>query len=177
MVAYLSLGSNLGFGGDDRQQTVLVAVDALDAYRGIAVRRTSTVYRTEPVGPIVQPDFANLVIEVETELGPEHLLEICQAVEQRFDRRREQIGGPRSLDVDILLMGQLVRRDGSPQVPHPRLRERRFVLEPLAEIAPDARHPGDGRTASEMLEAVRESKRVSPWRAAVDSAAPRRTSA
>jgi 2-amino-4-hydroxy-6-hydroxymethyldihydropteridine diphosphokinase len=139
--AYLALGSNLG----DRLATLQRAVDLLGARPGIAVRRSSRVYETEPVGP-PQPRYLNAVIEVRTELEPRELLEACLDVETELGRVRGERWGPRTLDVDVLTYED--RRVDEPGlvVPHPRMHERAFVLVPLLELDPDLVLPG-GRSA------------------------------
>jgi 2-amino-4-hydroxy-6-hydroxymethyldihydropteridine diphosphokinase len=118
------------------------------------VRRVSSVYETEPVGVRNQPWFLNVVVEGETELFPVQLLERMQAIEIRLGRRRPAEQGPRTMDIDILLYGdfRIERRDLT--VPHPRLSERRFVLEPLVELAPELRHPVSRVTMRELLAAT-----------------------
>jgi 2-amino-4-hydroxy-6-hydroxymethyldihydropteridine diphosphokinase len=138
--AYLALGSNLG----DRLSTLQRAVDLLDAKPGIAVRRSSRVYETEPVGP-PQPDYLNAVIEVRTDLGPRELLEACLDVEAELGRVRGERWGPRTLDVDLLTYEDRSVDEPGLVVPHPRMHERAFVLVPLLELDPDPVLP-DGRS-------------------------------
>jgi 2-amino-4-hydroxy-6-hydroxymethyldihydropteridine diphosphokinase len=128
--AYLSLGSNVG----DRAghlSTGLAIVAAGDEYR------VSQVYETEPVGGVQQDDFWNLVVEITTEATPRELLERCRLAEAAAGRTREVRWGPRTLDVDVLLVGAETSNDPEILVPHPRMYERLFVLIPLAELAPD----------------------------------------
>lgn len=148
-IAYLSLGSNLG----DRERNLRDALDLL-AGPGLRVVRVSSFYETEPLEVRDQPWFLNAVAEVETELFPKQLLARIQKVEQQLGRKRTAPKGPRTIDIDILLYGSAVIDAEELQVPHPRLAERRFVLEPLAELAPDLRHPVSHRTVTEMLRAV-----------------------
>ena len=139
--AYVALGANLG----DRERTLRAAVDALAAEDGIEVVAVSTLRETEPVGVGEQPRFLNGAAELETTLTSRELLARLLAVEQRFGRIRvpgEQ--GPRTLDLDLLLYGGEVIDEPGLTVPHPRLHERRFVLEPLAELAPGLLVPGRG---------------------------------
>jgi 2-amino-4-hydroxy-6-hydroxymethyldihydropteridine diphosphokinase len=148
---YLSLGSNMG----DRQRRLDAALDLLRA-AGVAIVRVSRVYETEPQELRAQPWFLNLVAEAETRLFPLQLLHAIHRVEQRLGRRRMVEKGPRTIDIDILLFGGFVVATDELQIPHPRMAGRRFVLEPLAELAPDLRHPVTHQSVREMLEAVRD---------------------
>ena len=144
--AYVGLGSNLG----DRERTIRRALDELAAEPGIRVVAVSTLIDTEPVGPIEQPRFLNGVVELETTLAARDLLALLLEVERRFGRRREGVPpqGPRTLDLDLLLYGQAEFAEAGLELPHPRLHERRFVLEPLAEVAPGLEVPGKGMVES-----------------------------
>ena len=122
--------------------------------------RFSNIYETEPVDVTDQPWFLNQVVEVETHEGPESLLEWARSLEAQADRRRDIPQGPRTLDVDLLLLGSLVRRDKDPLVPHPRLAQRRHVLAPLAELAPGFEIPGLGLTVLTALEGVKDEAQV-----------------
>ena len=143
--AYVGLGANLG----DRESTVRAAVEALGAEDGIEVVAVSTLRETEPVGVGDQPRFLNGAVGLETSLGVRDLLERLLAIEQRFGRVR--VPGehaPRTLDLDLLLYGDETIAEPGLTVPHPRLHERRFVLEPLAELAPGLAVPGRGSVES-----------------------------
>ncbi len=143
--AFVGLGANLG----DRERTVRAAVDALAAETGIEVVAVSTLRETEPVGVGEQPSFLNGAAEVETSLGAPELLDRLLAVEQRFGRiRTPGEHGPRTLDLDLLLYGDEVIDESRLTIPHRRLHERRFVLEPLAELAPGLVVPGRGDVES-----------------------------
>jgi len=161
--AFLCLGSNLGSSWGDARTTVLAAVEDLARSPGVTHVVSSRVYRTEPVGPVRQPDFANLVAEVETTLASGELLRRCQEVEDRFGRRRGQPLGPRTLDVDLLLLGDRIESTLALRLPHPRLHQRRFMLRPLADIAPETVHPELGRTVRELLAELDDTHRVVPW--------------
>jgi 2-amino-4-hydroxy-6-hydroxymethyldihydropteridine diphosphokinase len=143
--AYVGLGANLG----DRERTLREALEALAAEDGVEVVAVSTVRETEPVGVGEQPLFPNGAVELGTTLTARELLEVLLAVEQRFGRvRAPGEHGPRTLDLDLLLYGDEVIEEPGLTVPHPRLHERRFVLEPLAELAPGLVVPGRGEVES-----------------------------
>lgn len=143
---YLGLGSNLG----DRAEMLQQAVRALDSPR-LRVLRVSPVYETEPMDVPAQNWFLNIVIEGETDLFPFQLLHRTTTVEMQLGRRRLAPKGPRSIDIDILLLGNAVMDTASLEIPHPRFRQRRFVLAPLADLAPDLRDPVTRKTVRELL--------------------------
>ena len=146
---YLSLGSNVG----DRQRHLDAALELLRA-AGVDIVRVSRVYETEPQDLRAQPWFLNLVAEAQTRLFPLQLLRATQRVERKLGRKRVVEKGPRTIDIDILLFGGFVVDTEELQIPHPRMAARRFVLEPLAELAPDLRHPVTHASVREMLDAV-----------------------
>jgi len=148
-VAYVGLGANIG---EPRRQ-LLGALDELDRLPGTRLRARSSLYRSAPVGYAEQPDFLNAVAALDTSLEPEALLDALQAIERGHGRERSFRNAPRTLDLDLLLYGDRVDRSERLTLPHPRMHERSFVLQPLAEIAPDAAVPGRG-TARGLLEAL-----------------------
>lgn len=140
--AALALGSNLG----DRLDFLQAAVDALTESSEIIPVAISPVYETEPIGgPDEQPAFLNAVLVVDTTLSPRSLMERCQSAEAAFGRTRDVPKGPRTLDIDVLAVGQRTADDDDLQVPHPRLAERAFVLVPWGDVDPDFDVPGLGR--------------------------------
>jgi 2-amino-4-hydroxy-6-hydroxymethyldihydropteridine diphosphokinase len=142
--AALALGSNLG----DRLDYLQGAVDALTESSEIVPVAVSPVYETDPIGgPDEQPRFLNAVLVVDTTLSPRSLMERCQAAESAFGRTRDVPKGPRTLDVDVLAVGQRTVDDEDLQVPHPRVAERSFVLVPWGDVDPDFAIPGLGRVA------------------------------
>lgn len=149
----LALGSNLG----DSRRILEEALDRLEETLGPLV--VAPLYLTEPVSPIPQPPFFNTVAIGSSDLLAEHLFALTQRVELDFGRLRSRAAAPRTLDLDLLLLGDEERRDAPPFLPHPRLRQRRFVLAPLADVAPDWRIPPDGATACELLRQLPET----PW--------------
>jgi len=146
-LVYLGLGSNVG----DREGSLSAAVAQLAA-SDLRILRVSSVYETEPVEYTDQRYFFNLVVEAETGLFPMQLLWRVGKIERALGRVRTIPKGPRVIDIDILLYARAVIRTPALQVPHPRMAERRFVLAPLAELAPSLRHPVTRRTISEMLD-------------------------
>jgi 2-amino-4-hydroxy-6-hydroxymethyldihydropteridine diphosphokinase len=146
---YVSLGSNLG----DRDANLRVARERFHT-AALRLVRESSIYETEPRDLPGQPWFLNQVIEVETPLFPRELLTTLQGIEREMGRQRGIPKGPRTIDLDILLFGDAVITTPDLEIPHPRLAERRFVLEPLAELAPELRHARTRLTVREMLARV-----------------------
>ena len=146
--AYIGLGANLG----DREATIRRAVELLGAEPGIELVAVSTLRETDPVGYADQPPFLNGAVAVETELEPRALLDRLLAVERELGRVRDEVlrYGPRTIDLDLLLYGDRLVDEPGLAVPHPRLAERRFALEPLHELDPTLRLP-DGRAVRDLL--------------------------
>jgi 2-amino-4-hydroxy-6-hydroxymethyldihydropteridine diphosphokinase len=154
-IVYLSLGSNVG----DRPQNLRTAIAALDD-TGVKVRRISKIYETEPVDYLAQDWFLNCVVEGATVLAAAELLQGLRRVEKKMGSAKAFAKGPRIIDLDILYFDDAVIDAAGLQVPHPRLADRRFVLVPLAEIAPGLRHPVTQKTAAEMLQATSDRSEV-----------------
>jgi 2-amino-4-hydroxy-6-hydroxymethyldihydropteridine diphosphokinase len=152
---YLSLGSNIG----DRQANIRAAIAALPS-TGVQVNQVSSLYETEPVDFLDQPWFLNCVVETETSLVPSALLQALHSIETQLGRKKDFAKGPRKIDLDILLYGAQTIATPDLQVPHPRTLQRRFVLTPLAEIAPNLQHPSWPATAAVLLDRVADSSRV-----------------
>ena len=153
---YLSLGSNIG----DRAENLNAAIDRLRSVGEII--QVSSFYETEPVEFAAQAWFLNCVIALDTEKTPQELLASILDIEQQMGRRRAQKKGPRVIDIDILLFGNLIVDEPGLTIPHPAMHERRFVLEPLAEIAPDVRHSVLQRTIQELRDALPPGQTVRP---------------
>ena len=147
MNVYLSLGSNIG----DREENLRTAIDELP-HVGVAITRVSSFYETEPVDLREQPWFLNCVVEAETHFDPFMLLRALREIETKMGSTKLVAKGPRLMDIDILLYGLETIDTPELQVPHPRMHLRRFVLVPLAEIAPEAVYPGLKKTVKQLLE-------------------------
>jgi 2-amino-4-hydroxy-6-hydroxymethyldihydropteridine diphosphokinase len=145
---YLSLGSNLA----NRGAMLRTGIEAL-ANAHVRVKKISSFYETEPVDFLDQPWFLNCVVEAETDLSPHELLGTLRRIESSIGSKKEFAKGPRLLDVDILLYGDKSVDSPDLQIPHPRMLQRKFVLAPLAEIAPSIKHPFWGKTAEELFAA------------------------
>jgi len=147
--AYLGLGSNLG----DRSSNLDDAIRRLTNER-VTVKRKSSIWETAPRDVLDQPWFLNQVIEIETDLFPRQLFQHIQRIEREMGRLKRTPKGPRLIDLDILLYGNAVVKSPELEIPHPRMAERRFVLAPLAELAPDLLHPVLRKTVRELLAEV-----------------------
>ena len=159
--AYLGFGSNLG----DREENIRRAVERLS--ESVCGIQTSSLYETEPWGYLDQPKFLNMVCKCLTRLEPVELLSVCKGLEALAGREPSFKYGPRVLDVDILAYGDVVVKTDSLVVPHDMLHERAFVLAPLAEIAPQWRHPILNKTAAELLEQVNGAEGMRLWKSPV----------
>ncbi len=145
----IALGSNLG----DSKTIVKTALDLLNKTPYIQLKTCSSWYQTAPIGP-PQPDYINGCAILDVQLKPDHLLETLLAVEAQLGRVRRERWGPRTLDLDLLLFDDLIWETSTLEIPHPRMRERAFVLVPLAEIAPNWVDPVTGKTINQLLETI-----------------------
>ncbi|QDV91657.1 Bifunctional folate synthesis protein [Phycisphaerae bacterium RAS2] len=147
-IAFIGLGSNLG----NREKNISAALNALEATREIDVLKTSALYETDPVGgPDGQGKYLNAVAQVRTTLTAPRLLHVCRRIEDSLQRQRAVHHGPRTMDLDILAFDDEIHSSPELMIPHPLMHERRFVMEPLAEIAPDWVHPALDQNATELL--------------------------
>lgn len=154
--AYLGLGSNLG----DREGNIKLALEGLAKVPGVKVTRCSSFYESAPVD-VAGECFINAAVEIETALPPIPLWRHLQALEREMGRpETREKGSPRTIDFDLLLYEDWIYEEGGLIIPHPAMHQRRFVLEPLSEIAPDARHPKTGRTVEGLLMELRDGYRV-----------------
>ncbi len=147
ITVYVALGSNVG----NREENLRRAI-ALLGEAGVVVKKISSIYETEPLDYLEQDWFLNGVVEAETNFGGLELLRVLRGIENRMGSKKEFAKGPRLIDLDILLYGSETIETEELQVPHPRMLQRRFVMVPLAEIAPEVRHPSWSGNAREMLE-------------------------
>lgn len=145
-ISYLGLGSNLG----SPERLLRLAVKSISRLPGCYFLHCSPIYRSIPWGMRSQPDYWNMVLEINTRLTPRLLLKQCQNIEKQFGRVRKKRWGPRTLDIDILLYGHLIMKSAKLTIPHPHLLKRDFVLKPLLNIAPDLRLP-NGEKISQFL--------------------------
>lgn len=157
-IVYLSLGSNLG----DRAKNLRDAIAAL-APTGVRVLMISSLYETQPVDYLNQPWFLNCALQAETELDPLSLLRALRQIEASMGNQKPIPKGPRLIDIDILLYGGQTLHTPELQIPHPRMLSRRFVLVPLAEIAPSLRHPSWSAPVQDLLSVTPDKSMVRPW--------------
>ncbi|MCY4383431.1 MAG: 2-amino-4-hydroxy-6-hydroxymethyldihydropteridine diphosphokinase [Nitrospinae bacterium] len=146
--AFIGAGANLG----EPVRQIRQAQDALSQNPGIVFMDASSFFRTQPMGPVEQPPFVNAVFSLECGMSPQELLALLLDIEQKMGRVRKERWGPRLIDLDLLFYDDAVIEEQGLEVPHPRLHERRFVLAPLAEIAPDFVHPVLKKPVSELLD-------------------------
>jgi 2-amino-4-hydroxy-6-hydroxymethyldihydropteridine diphosphokinase len=153
-LAYLSLGSNMG----DRAANLRAAIRQLE--KAGSLRAISALYETQPVDVLDQPWFLNCVAAIETSIPPRELLKFVLSIEAAMGRLRLREKGPRKIDIDVLLFGDRIVDEPGLKIPHPAMHRRRFVLEPLVEIAPEALHPVLKKTARELLAALEPGQTV-----------------
>lgn len=167
-ICYIGVGSNMG----NRALQCEEAVSRLGRLPTTTIIRRSSLYETEPVCETPQNWFINCVVEIETLLEPREFLDACLEIEKMMGRQRDTPQGPRTIDLDILFYDDLVLSEEGLTIPHPRLHERRFVLEPLAEIAPHLKHPVLNKTVSELLSTLADPHTVRKWNAEPKEALP-----
>ena len=156
MIAFVGLGSNLG----ERETLIRLALDDLGRLPQTQLERVSSLYDTEPVGEVEQPNFLNAVAQIDTELPPRQLLWNLQLIERRLGRTPGRRWGPRTMDLDLLLYGGEVVDEPELQVPHPELSRRAFVLVPLIELDPHRVHPVSGEKLATLLSRLETGPRV-----------------
>lgn len=156
---YLSLGSNVG----RRPENLRRALDLIGRELGIRVVKVSRLYSTSPVGYTLQRDFLNGAIELRTRLAPRDLLDRLKRIEVRMGKNTPFCNGPRRIDIDVVLFGRRQVLESGLTIPHPRMQDRRFVLEPLAEIAARAIHPGLQRSVAQILAGLAPGESVRLW--------------
>jgi len=152
---YIGLGSNVG----DRLSNINKAIELLDSNADITVEKIASFYETKPVGYLNQPDFINTAVKITTGLTPRRLLEVTKSIEERLRREHTVKWGPRTIDLDILLFDDITMDEPHLRLPHPEIKNRAFVLVPLAEIAGSIKHKS-GNTIREMLAKLSDKKGV-----------------
>ncbi|TGA96544.1 2-amino-4-hydroxy-6-hydroxymethyldihydropteridine diphosphokinase [Sporolactobacillus shoreae] len=158
--SYLGLGSNI----DDREGFLKKALEALNTTKNTKVSRCSSIYETDPYGPIEQNNFLNMAVQIETLLPPEALLDEIRRIEQGLMRKRDVHWGPRTIDLDILLFDHYKINTEKLSLPHPEIKRRAFVLKPLADIAPHVVVPGINRSVIELWQGLNDKEGVRIWR-------------
>ena len=148
--AFIGAGANMG----EPVRQIRQALDELEKSLGVRLGAVSSFYRTQPVGPVPQPPFINAVFALECGISAQDLLALLLRIEQKMGRVRGERWGPRLIDLDLLFYGEMIISEQGLEVPHPRLHERRFVLTPLVEIAPDILHPVLKKSAFDLLAAL-----------------------
>jgi 2-amino-4-hydroxy-6-hydroxymethyldihydropteridine diphosphokinase len=155
-VVYIGLGSNM----DDRARNIRTAIEHMRNSKGLKVLRVSSFYRTEPMGYEDQDWFLNAAAEVQTSLLPLQVLDLLQSIEQKMERSTPVKWGPRNIDLDILFFGDKIVEEPDLTIPHPLVEQRRFVLEPLVELAPNGVHPIHKKTFQELLDELGTAQKV-----------------
>jgi len=155
-IVFLALGSNLG----DREKNLEAAISALKAQGELLAK--SRIYETEPVGYAGQPAFLNQVCKLAMKYSPTELLEVTQRIERELGRKPTFPSGPRIIDIDVLFYGERIIHATNLDIPHPKIPERRFVLIPMCDIAPDLVHPELGKTMRELADRLTDSHWVQP---------------
>jgi len=158
----VAIGSNLPSPEIGSPRATCEAALAELARRGVRIVKRSRWYESAPVPPSDQPRFVNGVVAVDTSLSPADLLALLHETERRFGRERREVNEPRILDLDLIAYGELRQSEAPPLLPHPRMHERAFVLLPLSDVAPEWRHPVDGRSLSEMVRALPPGQSIRP---------------
>jgi dihydroneopterin aldolase/2-amino-4-hydroxy-6-hydroxymethyldihydropteridine diphosphokinase len=159
-IAYLGLGSNIG----DRASFLKHALEALQAEQRVQVVRCSSIYETEPYGPVEQSDFLNMIVQIETLLPSFALLRYIHKIETDLERVRDVHWGPRTIDLDLLVFGQTITQSEELSLPHPEIARRAFVLKPLAEIAPHLVVPGINRSVMDLWQNLNGEEEVRLWK-------------
>lgn len=153
VTAYIAFGSNLG----DRNRHIEKSIEYLKELDGVLIKQSSSIYETEPVGGPAQERFLNGVIEIETSLLPDELLDRLKGIESRLGRAKIEENGPRPIDLDIIFYHDIIIDGGRIKIPHPKMQERGFVLKGLNEIAPGFLHPKLKKTIKELYEELHSS--------------------
>lgn len=156
MRIFIGIGSNLG----DKRKNIERVIEEIKRLNIIKVKKVSNLYETEPVGGPPQDKFLNGVIEIETSISPKILLALLKTIEEEMGRKPSDVKwGPRQIDLDILLFGDLVIDEFDLKIPHPLMHKRRFVIEPLSEIAPEVIHPVLNKSISELFSALKSNEK------------------